>query len=254
MSLKQKEADDLCKMFYDAVDENGYDQDPVAMKKAWDKLWSYMIRENNFTDSFGIESLDWQIGNWAGDTVIALLNGQMYEESIRVNEQILKIDWSHDPKNWYDNAKRDIADAYSYMGDIKRCFKLYDDYLKEDPLWGWGWIGYFRVVHEHRPDEFEAVLDDLYQKIVSGTDFTDKMSLYGEMCYEYETLGNVERAKYLRLLEREVEKEKFPELNTGGVGKTKDIKIYPNDPCPCGSGKKYKKCCGRAKEGKTNGV
>lgn len=22
-------------------------------------------------------------------------------------------------------------------------------------------------------------------------------------------------------------------------------KVYPNDPCPCGSGKKYKKCCGR---------
>ena len=27
------------------------------------------------------------------------------------------------------------------------------------------------------------------------------------------------------------------------VNETK--KIYPNDPCPCGSGKKYKKCCGR---------
>ncbi len=25
----------------------------------------------------------------------------------------------------------------------------------------------------------------------------------------------------------------------------KEQKIYPNDPCPCGSGKKYKKCCGR---------
>lgn len=24
-------------------------------------------------------------------------------------------------------------------------------------------------------------------------------------------------------------------------------KIYPNDPCPCGSGKKYKQCCGRVK-------
>ncbi len=22
-------------------------------------------------------------------------------------------------------------------------------------------------------------------------------------------------------------------------------KVYPNDPCPCGSGKKYKKCCGK---------
>ena len=25
----------------------------------------------------------------------------------------------------------------------------------------------------------------------------------------------------------------------------KEIKVYPNDPCPCGSGKKYKQCCGR---------
>ncbi|MBQ9437294.1 MAG: SEC-C domain-containing protein [Lachnospiraceae bacterium] len=24
----------------------------------------------------------------------------------------------------------------------------------------------------------------------------------------------------------------------------KPKRIYPNDPCPCGSGKKYKKCCG----------
>ena len=27
--------------------------------------------------------------------------------------------------------------------------------------------------------------------------------------------------------------------------KRMDAKIYPNDPCPCGSGKKYKQCCGR---------
>jgi len=25
----------------------------------------------------------------------------------------------------------------------------------------------------------------------------------------------------------------------------KEQKVYPNDPCPCGSGKKYKKCCGK---------
>ena len=25
----------------------------------------------------------------------------------------------------------------------------------------------------------------------------------------------------------------------------KDEKVYPNDPCPCGSGQKYKQCCGR---------
>ena len=29
--------------------------------------------------------------------------------------------------------------------------------------------------------------------------------------------------------------------------KREEKKIYPNDPCPCGSGKKYKQCCGRKK-------
>ena len=33
-----------------------------------------------------------------------------------------------------------------------------------------------------------------------------------------------------------------PDRKTVIAGKKK---IYPNDPCPCGSGKKYKKCCGR---------
>ncbi|MED9904158.1 MAG: preprotein translocase subunit SecA [Lachnospiraceae bacterium] len=27
--------------------------------------------------------------------------------------------------------------------------------------------------------------------------------------------------------------------------KRENTKVYPNDPCPCGSGKKYKQCCGR---------
>ena len=30
---------------------------------------------------------------------------------------------------------------------------------------------------------------------------------------------------------------------SGTVRKAK--KIFPNDPCPCGSGRKYKKCCGK---------
>ena len=30
-----------------------------------------------------------------------------------------------------------------------------------------------------------------------------------------------------------------------GPVKRENAKVYPNDPCPCGSGKKYKNCCGR---------
>lgn len=39
---------------------------------------------------------------------------------------------------------------------------------------------------------------------------------------------------------------RYPVLSpaAGKPGKT-NVKIYPNAPCPCGSGKKYKKCCGK---------
>ena len=56
-------------------------------------------------------------------------------------------------------------------------------------------------------------------------------------------------------LEQKVEREQVAKVtgtNKDDSGpkapkKRENIKVYPNDPCPCGSGKKYKKCCGRNK-------
>lgn len=39
-------------------------------------------------------------------------------------------------------------------------------------------------------------------------------------------------------------KELYREQKSSGTV-VKGGKVYPNDPCPCGSGKKYKKCCGK---------
>ena len=56
-------------------------------------------------------------------------------------------------------------------------------------------------------------------------------------------------------LEQKVEREQVANVtgtNKDDSGpkapkKRENIKVYPNDPCPCGSGKKYKQCCGRNK-------
>lgn len=54
-------------------------------------------------------------------------------------------------------------------------------------------------------------------------------------------------------IEQKVEREQVAKV-TGtnkddkvakGTKRRENAKIYPNDPCPCGSGKKYKQCCGR---------
>lgn len=47
------------------------------------------------------------------------------------------------------------------------------------------------------------------------------------------------------ILPEETRKELYKKQKASGTVRREGHKIYPNDPCPCGSGKKYKKCCGR---------
>ena len=46
------------------------------------------------------------------------------------------------------------------------------------------------------------------------------------------------------ILSQEKRKELYKQQKASGTIR-KEKKIFPNDPCPCGSGKKYKKCCGK---------
>lgn len=48
------------------------------------------------------------------------------------------------------------------------------------------------------------------------------------------------------IFDEERRKELYKEQKSS-MTVVKEDKIYPNDPCPCGSGKKYKKCCGKNK-------
>lgn len=249
MSITQQEADNLELEFMESMPQYRDYSKESALKllNVWNQLVRIMARENNMTDQLGIESIDWQIGNWANDTVEVVHNAHLYEKEIRVNEQILQIRWHNGNDLFHENAKRDIADAYAYMGRMEKCLALYDQYLKEDPLWGWAWIGYCRQLQHVDEEKFEAVLENLYQKVKNGMDFRDKEDLYRELGDEYNTLGNQERADYFYALEDaehgmrwNPHKEIMSELLV-----SKPKKIYPNDPCPCGSGKKYKKCCGR---------
>ena len=63
------------------------------------------------------------------------------------------------------------------------------------------------------------------------------------------------RLLYHVRIEQKVEREQVAQVtgtNKDESGPKKPVqreekKVYPNDPCPCGSGKKYKQCCGRKK-------
>lgn len=73
----------------------------------------------------------------------------------------------------------------------------------------------------------------------------DKEKLYYNMV-EARAQWLYELPMWDSLLSAERRKELYREQKSSTTI-VKEKKVYPNDPCPCGSGKKYKKCCGRNK-------
>ena len=79
--------------------------------------------------------------------------------------------------------------------------------------------------------------------------------------YGYEMFGEMTQAISLDTIrtlfhikvEQKVEREQMAKVTGTNKDDTavrapkvrEDKKVYPNDPCPCGKGKKYKQCCGR---------
>lgn len=87
--------------------------------------------------------------------------------------------------------------------------------------------------------------DPLVEYKMSGYEMFDTMSAG----IQEDTL----RLLYHVRIEQKVEREEVAKVTgtnkddsevKGPVRRTSE-KVYPNDPCPCGSGKKYKQCCGR---------
>ena len=117
-----------------------------------------------------------------------------------------------------------------------------------------------RVVDEYWMDNIDA-MDDLKQGIgLRAYGQHDPVIAYKEEGYQmFEAMITAIKEETIRRMflvqlrpAQEVKREKVAkETSTSAPDKSqvkrapvrKEHKVGPNDPCPCGSGKKYKKCC-----------
>ncbi len=111
--------------------------------------------------------------------------------------------------------------------------ELWEEILEDEDKMGW-FVPMFALVHEDDPDPElrtyqEPVTDELREKLLAGLSvMVTEMYRYFAPHRERSAAANRDRALFAR-------REQKPE------------KIGRNDPCYCGSGKKYKKCCGSTK-------
>jgi tetratricopeptide (TPR) repeat protein len=145
------------------------------------------------------------------------------------------------------NTRRAIADTYYKLGDVGECDRLYSQWLEEDPQWGWGYIGWFfnydRTFHG-RQDETKAAA--IIERALDAKDVRDRLDVVDTALRFYEK-NNGDTAK-IAGLRNEFAVLKAAEPSRFTYHKPIPVtvnKVGRNDPCPCGSGKKYKKCHGK---------
>jgi len=85
-------------------------------------------------------------------------------------------------------------------------------------------------------------IEEMEEDTVVNLGFDKKLLYKNMVAVDADWLYNLEEWK--EIFDEDTRKRLYKEqkISTTIV---KEAKIYPNDPCPCGSGKKYKKCCGK---------
>lgn len=129
--------------------------------------------------------------------------------------------------------KISIAQSYINLGKQKEGDALFEKYLMENPKWGWGWIGWsdcYWIFYGSKQNDFEKA-ETILKKALTVPELHDREHVMERLVNLY---NDVDRKDEAAAIKREY-----------SIQSSSRVKVGRNDPCPCGSGKKYKKCCGK---------
>jgi hypothetical protein len=241
--------DQPCFELLDDKIEAGYElQGPgrdAAACRIWLEAWRDVL---GLLDKGGLTSIrafderfrgSQSLFNWIQDLEDALWNAgledrQLLTARIAVCEEGLRRFPAED-ELMTENRRRALAESYFELGETGKAEALYRDWLQADPRWGWGWIGwsdgygFTRTQFQDCPRAEQILREGLAVEQVR--DRRDMLERLADVCEEQ---GRKVEASELR-------KQAKPSAVATKVTKQK---IGRNEPCPCGSGKKFKKCCG----------
>jgi tetratricopeptide (TPR) repeat protein len=260
--------------------------DAAATCRVWLGAWNDVLQ---IFDKAGIESIgefDYlfngteAIYNWIQDLEDELLNAGLKDriflaERVAVCEEGLKR-FEENGDLTTENRRRYLAESYFEMGETRKADTLFQEWLKADPHWGFGWIGWsdcYRFTRNGQLDMNRA--EELLREGLAIPEVRDRRDLVDRLSGLYEELGRsdeaaaVERHADSIRTTHEIDRERhlmrhkttmifggdglpIDELPKAGDGLRKLVsgravagrKVGRNQPCPCGSGKKFKKCCG----------
>ena len=201
-------------------------------KDTYPEEWDLTSLKNNFYDTFGIklefdrDITELNIDILQNDLLKKSMEGYNNKEKeltptlMRQIEKMILLKIVD--REWKDHLKR--------LDDLKQGIGL-RSYAQKDPL-----TEYHFEAHNMFQNMIENIKEDSV-KFLYRVEIKNRTDIPEERSKNYTVEGNVTGKK-----------ESPNNINRKLTGKdNKKTKIGRNNPCPCGSGKKYKHCCGKNK-------
>jgi len=241
---------------FDRLEEKmlaGYDlieaRDVAGACRVWLEGWVEVLALLDRAHITSLEELDRQFGG--GEFVLSWIHAldqelwnaglndpQFFRARIAFCEEGLRRFATSD-KFFSETCRGALAESYFELGDTDKTDTLYREWLNADPQWGWGWIGWARCYQFARTEMKDLKrAEQILLEGLSVAQVRDSDQFAEDLAALYEQQGRVEEAQEMR---RRAQPSHAIRRSAPKVGR--------NDPCPCGSGKKFKKCCGSASSG-----
>lgn len=246
--------DDLVQKGYDCFGDQKEEEGLTFWRDACAVLCSAMEQTSETYSVFGLmdeQDYVYSIDEWLEDYEMELGNAGKYEERIAFCQKILEIfDWNDDDDSCF---RCGIGESLFREGKIEESYEYYENWLKDDPQNVNG-INSFSWILFENGDAVKAY--EMIREATWGVScYADNAILFMRARQLAEYVGKENESQWyqqqLDKFEESIRKwemdedEIFDEFTMHKkIPVVKEKKIYPNDPCPCGSGKKYKKCCG----------
>lgn len=209
---------------------------------AWKAAQTHLMltgckKEQDIKDSFGHNFL-----NWFFDLDAALMECDLHNERIDLNRYLISIPDYMDN----DNPRLNLAESLAALKRFDEAESMLSTWLDEDPYWTYGWTCLSNILLDNgRKEKAREVIGRGIATIESSNKSIDLMNFYRNAEAVYKRLADVERVEYCAKKDWEYQAKVKPAMSSSKQVSVSVTKVGRNDPCPCGSGKKYKKCCGR---------
>ena len=239
--------DDRMQEGYEAVENRNL---PEACR-LWLQVWAWIEEIMDREGLPSLEDFDSRFGgsqavcNWVHDLEMELRNAgnrdpRFHRERIRISRAVMNR-LPEDDAYLRPYFRTALGESHMDLGETGEADALFEGWLREDPQWGSGWAawsdGYHRLAAEERKDASRA--EDILRRALAVPGVRDRDDLLDQLEQLLEQTGQKEKAEALEALEAEREEED----DAGGPLRT-GRPVRRNASCPCGSGRKYKKCCG----------